>query len=1424
MPSRRSCRPAHAPHRGRQGRDRTLATFIACAAGLACTVPAHAQVDATWLTAQSDSWFNPARWSTNPNSPNNNNPPGTLYRAIINATGAAYDVTLPSDLTLSALRLDTPNATIRHTGGIFDLLGTADFLRGSWQLNGGTIRGGTINFGSTSARLRLTSSRNNTLDAVTLAGSTTLTDASAYLGIRNGLTITGGVLALGGNQSQVEFLGTQSISGGILRFNTPGGQTATVAIGAGNALTLASGAAIEGSGVVAGGADSSLVNNGRMTIASNARRLTLNVPSLLNSGTMEAVTGGILEINSNFTNTAQVRADSGVVRLLGPFTNTGTITASNTGVIDFAGTIRADSLGTINSTGGTLQLSGTLDNTGREFRLDPSSPNWVLAGTVLNGTLALSGSRDLPVVGRMDLDGTRVTTNAIIRAGTNPTVALRNGGGFNRTASFNFGGTLLVDRSGTYETGTVEFQGTGTVSASSSTEAVNAIFGPNTTFRALPGSTLSIGGSTPIGSPLPSITSRGTITGSGPTTTIRTPIATFRNEGLIDLSNGARLDLGEASFSQVDPSHWSNTGTIRVRNGTVNLAGFFSGSDLTNTDFTGSTIAFRGSINNAGNTLNIGGPAGNWQFAGGEIAGGILHLVGDTPVSFLPTNSGTGSANIILNNVTLNGTLPLGGRPANTTPFGHLRVVNGMQGTGTIRGGGGTWIDFQGSGQFAGNIDLRGPGQSGDDPTLIRVFGDTISPNTAFTFAPTATIRGTQFTLAGDRSAGVSTLITNRGLISSDTPGGIITLSSSTFVNEGTIEATNGGAIVLSDGFVNSGTLRVNRGGVLNLGTQSTNIVRLLPTTTWSRGSGTVNLVGILDNAGQTLTLDSTSGYFAARAGTVRGGEINIFAGGGFNLSPAVIGPGGSGVTFQDTTLNGDLTQPSRGAQILFSNATLHGNVTVRGLAGVRFFASTGSTDTIRGGTFLLDPQTFTTTEAAPITTAPFLSLTLSPTTLIHGGGPGNAASIGSIYQASQATTIINQGTISSDRPGMGLTISPNTFRNQGIVEAINGGYINFAFDNLHTWSNPAGIFRVAGGGEIRLQGRFNLADLGTYDGNDGRIIINGEANNVNTTYTLSPTGGSIYMGSQGRITGGTIASSGSSWLRVDNTTGLLIGVAANGDLGVGDNGRFLIRNSLALNGTVHLSGANATLQFESTQTLATGTINFEGTTGANRILRSTGGSLTLGSNVLVQGGRGSVFTDSASPLINNGRISANVAGQSISIYLSQFTNNGIVEAVDGGAIIFIPPGGFAPEPLYITNAGTFNLVPDGSIFIDGTFEQSRTGILHALLDASGADAHMLTASSLSLGGTLRVSLDREVLPQEGDTFALFHSEDIRGRFDRLDLPLLHTGLFWDTNSLYADGTIRVVPTPATGALFGIGGMFLARRRRARTHSSRSAQ
>jgi len=137
--------------------------------------------------------------------------------------------------------------------------------------------------------------------------------------------------------------------------------------------------------------------------------------------------------------------------------------------------------------------------------------------------------------------------------------------------------------------------------------------------------------------------------------------------------------------------------------------------------------------------------------------------------------------------------------------------------------------------------------------------------------------------------------------------------------------------------------------------------------------------------------------------------------------------------------------------------------------------------------------------------------------------------------------------------------------------------------------------------------------------------------------------------------------------------------VSVVGDLDLTNGGHVLIRNGLTLAGAVRLDqigtlGSGA-IGFTGVQTFDNASIVFGNGSG---FLSVEGNStLTLGPNAVVRGKNGiigqPIFTGGTNKLINQGLISADVAGGTLTIKPTVFENTGTVEQKNGGKIVIIP-------------------------------------------------------------------------------------------------------------------------------------------------------
>ena len=377
-------------------------------------------------------------------------------------------------------------------------------------------------------------------------------------------------------------------------------------------------------------------------------------------------------------------------------------------------------------------------------------------------------------------------------------------------------------------------------------------FGGNTTQNR---NAVDSGGTLTIG---PGITIRGTETGSvGNTFTIQTIIL----EGtILAESPGETIVLGGLG-TQI-------RGLVRATSGgTVSLVDSFSFQGTGTFQAIGGSVILGGTLDNTGKTLALSAATGSLQANNGTIKGGRVETSGGAVL--VPAFT------LTLDGVTLGSDF--------TVPDGtDVLVSNGLTldnidvtfTDGTVIGS--PRMRFTNTGTLAGTGEVIFGG-TGDNNQLVGTSGQT------FTIGPNITIHGTQ-----GGTVGLSGNLVNQGVISSETNPNQITVSGTTVSNQGTLQAINGGDILLSGSFTNTGQMIIGASG---------SVLRLL--------SGTIlQNSGMTTMAGGTLqaTTVSLQGGVLSGSGTVTGAVIN-------NATVTIGGTNAAG-TLQ---INGSYTQTAAG-------------------------------------------------------------------------------------------------------------------------------------------------------------------------------------------------------------------------------------------------------------------------------------------------------------------------------------------------------------------------------------------------------------------------------------------------------------------------------------------------------------------------------
>ena len=509
---------------------------------------------------------------------------------------------------------------------------------GSWYLQGGTIRGGTVT-ATGGTQLLMPSSSSGTLDAVTLNTDLTVPNG-ATLYVVNGLTNNATMrLASDGTNTYAYFLGTQSLSGTgqVVFAGTSPGSSYFYALS--GTLTNGSGMTIRGNGGYIQGNPPSfgaLVNLG--TITSETSNQTTFVRGFTNQGRLDALTGGNFDL-LNFTNNGTITVShGGTLQLEGAWGNNGVISGDECAV-SLGGTFTsASALTVIHAGGSTVTINGTMINTNNPFVLDPTTGSWRLYyGTIRGGTVTTAGGAQLqiPTFSSGTLDA--VTLNSDVTVPNGATLYVVRGltnnatiwlSGESNTTSLYFGGTFDMS----FTNGTQTLGGTGQVVFAGSNPSNDRLYATGGTFTIGSGITIHGNGGAIQGNPMSWyggwLINMGTITSE---TSNRTTYVSYAiNKGWLNALNGGILSV---------TTTLTNSGTVEVDNSsTVELS-----SNYVQT--AGNTMLEGGNL-----TLLNGGSvfiqAGN--LSGSGYVGAIVTNSGTIAPGF-PTGTLTFTSNLILN-------------------------------------------------------------------------------------------------------------------------------------------------------------------------------------------------------------------------------------------------------------------------------------------------------------------------------------------------------------------------------------------------------------------------------------------------------------------------------------------------------------------------------------------------------------------------------------------------------------------------------------------------------------------------------------------------------------------------------------------------------------------------------------------------------
>jgi hypothetical protein len=681
-------------------------------------------------------------------------------------------------------------------------------------------------------------------------------------------------------------------------------------------------------------------------------------------------------------------------------------------------------------------------------------------------------------------------------------------------------------------------------------------------------------------------------------------------------------------------------------------------------------------------------------------------------------------------------------------------------------------------------------------------FDDVYAANGPVTIGPGITIHGGGGTIEG----GVGAILTNQGTISADTSGGTITVQN--FVNQGRLSALNGAGLILNT-FSNNATITA-AGGTLTLGGNWSNggvisgnvtVINLGGAFTTASLGGLVNpggtnfLSGTLSNTNSTLTLNLTNGTWALSGGTIQGGTVVTT-----NGTPLII-PFFNQAFLFGVTLDSPLTVSDRSTLYVSNSLTLNSTITLVSSNNdtyLKFYPNGGTL----GGTGQVVMGGFAPGGINDLVDAANGPVTIGPGITIHGGG-------GTI-EGGAGAMLTNQGTISADVNGTSITVE--FFVNQGRLSAINGaGLTMFGFSNNGTitaagggtttaglvlegnWSNSGVISGNAS--DFNLLGTFTTASVGGVINPGGTNFLGGTLINTNSTLTLNPSNGTWVL-SGITIEGGTVVTTDGIPLVIpDFNQAFLFGVTLDSPLTVSNGATLYVGSGLTLNSTITLASSNdhnASLVFyPNAGTLGgTGQVVMGGLAPQNDTVVDPYGAVTIGPGITIHGAGGTIEDTANSVLTNQGTISADTSGGTITLLYVR--NQGQLNALNGGIL----------SANNLTNFGTVSIGNASTLeFLGDYVQQSGGTVLNGgILTPASNNCVLINAGGLTGVGVVNavVTNSGTILPGIAPGELFLTSNLVLTASSALDLELGGFGqgsqysFFAVSNAVVAGGTLHL--------------------------------
>ncbi len=599
-------------------------------------------------------------------------------------------------------------------------------------------------------------------------------------------------------------------------------------------------------------------------------------------------------------------------------------------------------------------------------------------------------------------------------------------------------------------------------------------------------------------------------------------------------------------------------------------------------------------------------------------------------------------------------------------------------------------------------------------------------------------------TITMNAAGNTTDLYLNNSLTLSGTGSYVLTSTNGNYT--GHLDGVAGSTLTNSSNIVGAGTVGVGDLNFINSGTMNANISgqTLLVTPDTCTGCTSTN-TGTLEatNGGnlvlQNGTWTNTGGKIEAQTGS------NVYLQQNVTINGGTLTTAGTGVVYNTGGNNVFLNNVTNaGTYVLQNNSATEISGTLANTGTITMDASGNTTELyLTANTTLSGSGTVTMTSTNGNYNGQFNGIAgtvLTNQSTINGWGTIGAGDIGIVNASSGViNSNVNTGNILLD-PDTSLTSS-----NAGLIEATNGGTVTFT---TGTWTNT-GIIEAQAGSAINLQGNVNITG-GTLESVGTGAVNNVAGNNAFLTgLTLAGTyniqnnaateiagtitnNGTINIASTGNQSGLYVQTTGTD-SAVLTGTGTVVLSSANGSYG-SDNiwgngtGALTIDQTITGAGNIGLgdltltnnSTINANLSPTVTGTALTIQPGSGGMINTKTLEATNGGTLQLyGSTINNAGGTiqavGADTHSNASVVLLNDNVS--ITGGTLTT-----SGVGVIDVVSGATANITT----------LTNSGTLNVLNNGQLYTNGTITNNGT----ITLAAAGNSTYLYAPTNTTLTGT----------------------------------------------------------------------------------------